>query len=309
MKKRCIMWAFATVSVWIVGCGDDGGGASAEEQIDSTTSSSADTGTGAGDGDSAGETDSRSNDTESSLAPSACESEDAVCQPGQTVLCDEVGPEYTDQAAAECLPDCSGWDVSACEEAQKVEIYGSVDVALLCDFVVDVAKIGDVDYQDAHLEHLTFTQPAFTGSIGGVPFPSDEVDNYYETLVMRSPTDDGAELVIVQQGFDAGMRLVNPVIELRLPSVEIASGTDIEVCQGVGVVFYIYDLTPQFQIDCFHAVSGDDGMHVDVAEGLDQPDGGRLHLSGQDISVYHVTETPHGDLTGQLSYPACERLD
>ncbi|MCU0662646.1 MAG: hypothetical protein MUC50_10015 [Myxococcota bacterium] len=190
-------------------------------------------------------------------------------------------------------------------EDTSAEIYGLIDVALRSDFVADAERIDDVEYQDEHLLQLTSLVPAFTGTVGDLVIPAAEVTDY-EILVLRLQTDEGGVFRIVQFAYQ-GMKLVNPVIELRLPTDAYETGVDIGVCIGQGVIFTAYDLSASFQKQCVHAISGDATMTVDLAQSLKSLDGGKLHLSGASIPLYYIAKTPHGDLSSAMDAPACEK--
>jgi hypothetical protein len=189
-------------------------------------------------------------------------------------------------------------------EDSDEDFYGLINVALRSDFVLDAEHIGEEEYQDEHLAQIASLMPAFTGSVGNMVIPSPEVTDY-EILVLRQKTTSGVLLRIVQFAYN-GMTLVNPVIELLLPTDTYKTGHELEVCVGQGVVITAYEFNASFQAECVHAVSGDGTLAVDLAEGLGQIDGGRRQLTGVDIPLYHVTKHHHGDLSSSIDEPACE---
>lgn len=189
-------------------------------------------------------------------------------------------------------------------EDPNAEVYGLIDVALRSDFVIDADLIDDVAYQDEHLDQIATLTPAFTGTVAGMTIPAAEATDY-EILVLRGQSDKGGFFRIVQFAYN-GMTLINPVIELALPTDAYETGDSIGVCIGQSVIFTVYDLSASFQKKCVHAISGDAALTVDLAEELSASDGGKLHLSGADIPVYYIAKTPHGDLSAAMDAPACD---
>lgn len=255
------------------------------------------------------DSDTREND--SSTAASLCRTEDAACAPGSFMECDDLGdPELLGHLPATCLDDCSGYDTSLCLSPEEMLPYGEVSVNLAYEFILDANQIGDVDYQDAHLHTIVTETPVFQGRVGGVDFPpTSAVD--YEILVLRTDAGNGGQLAISQQGFDAEGKLVNPSMHLKLPGDHYRTGDAIEVCLGQQVIIYFYDLNPAtFAIDCFHAVTADGILEVDLAEDLGKADGGKISLSSPEpLITYYMKNTPHGDLSETLDYPVCARSD
>ena len=301
MKNRIAWILILGLSLTSLGCEDEASGN--EDETD----------TAEYDSDGAHSTDSgqESDNDQGTETASLCGTADAECQPGSFVECKDLGdPELLGHLPARCLADCTGYDTSLCLSPDEMVAYGDVSVELDYDFILDVNQIGNVDYQDAHLETIITETPVFTGTIGGSTFPGEEVADY-EILVLRTASASGGELAITQQAFDESGNLVNPSMHLKLPGDHYSTGDAIEVCLGQQVIIYFYDLNPQtFDIDCFHGVTADGVLTVELAENLDLTDGGKLSLSSPaPIITYYMKNTPHGDLSENLDYPVCAKQE
>lgn len=237
-----------------------------------------------------------------------CGSPDAACSPGQSVPCTELGDEYGGNASAYCKDDCSGWIADGCENVEPADIYGTLSVFLAADYILDSTRLGDDEYLTSHEETIISNEPVFVGTMAGIELPKAAVRDY-EIWVIRSSDDQGPIITAVQQAFDENEQLVNPVMELRMSRDDFETGVQAGICLSQGVAVYVYDLKPDFSgIECFHGVSGDAVMNVELAEGLTESEGGQLVTSAIDVPIYYIKETPHGDLSGSLSQPACEKL-
>jgi hypothetical protein len=238
---------------------------------------------------------------------SLCGTPAALCSPGEKVAC-SAQANVSGGGNAVCREDCTGWDRAACDQEGDGP-YGLLSMSLSVDFILDAARLGEAGYAASHADTIVRDQPAFAGHLGGGELPpSDAVD--YEIWTVRSEDPEGATMSVVQQAFDGNGRLVNPVVELRLPRDDFAAGQPASICLGQGIVFYIYDLNPDFSgIACFHAISGDATMEVQRAEGLTGREGGELSLAAADVPMHYVRETHHGDVTSSLPCGACQKLD
>ena len=217
---------------------------------------------------------------------------------GGTMSCEALGSQYG-FGNAPCKVDCSGYDTTNCPLKGNGTPYGTVNIAFVSDFLFDydTADTQGDSYFNEHPEGY-MTTAAFTGTMGyGTGAQVILEGNAGDTHDVTPYRFSDGEIYVVQHSMN-GNALTAPRM-LLIVTDAITTGQQLTMCPDAAVLEVI-ELNSDGSIKCLHAVALNETLPqltVDLAENLTQTDGGKLHLSGSNIVIYHPTDTPDGNIS------------
>ncbi len=250
--------------------------------------------------------------------------EGEMCDPekkGDLVDCETLGADYG-YGYVDCKADCTA-DASQCpKKTDKAKPYGKIIINFSTDYIYDYSKImaqKETEYMDAHPG--IGTVPAFTGEIGYTEGKRESLvaeGAEAQTLAAKATLNEITDIYLLQD-FWTETGITGYSIQAAMP-VSAKTGDVLAVCPHK-MPFFIFKKTPTNTIECMAALILSDEkpvLNVDLAEGLDLSEGGKLKLSAaensetglKEITLWHPTNTPDGVTTAEAAeksygYPPC----
>ncbi len=209
-----------------------------------------------------------------------------------TKPCTELGTGWK-EGTATCSFDCRTWDIQDCKT--DVVPYGYLDINFHSPCILNDDEIDDPLYMQEHFACLV-QEASFTGSFGAnstaIPNPSgQEIISY----ALRDTQKNW--LYVLQEAFTLGNGTTtfhNPQIEMHFAYPELVLGDYPLNFLVMGATrLYLFNYKSDGS-KCLLAVGIGGHVTVTLAQDTQAAEGGQLSFVGQDIPIYHITESPYG---------------
>ncbi len=215
----------------------------------------------------------------------------------------------SDQECQTCATTACAAELNDCYIDENAPVYGTIAVNATFNYIYD----GDSDIQTQIQANQTglVMSSVFTGTYAvdkPIPPTASGATTLSLALHQAASGSNPATIRVVTRVALSNGTIVNPMVQLRFPSDVIVPGsvsTD-AAQQGTAVVALLNSTGPNTY--CLLAYSFGGSVTVTAATNTNQVSGGSLAFNGSGIPVYHPTETPIGDISGNLgSLSACPK--
>lgn len=226
---------------------------------------------------------------------------DALVTCAMTYCATECGSSGTQTACENCATTNCANEVAACYTDENAPVYGTIAVNAVFNYIYDGDS--DVNTQIQADSSGVISSSVFTGSYAATDKPIPPTAAGAQTLSLAlhyavSGANPATVRIITQVRTQTG--IVNPMVQLQFPNDAITTGTvPLDGGQpGSGRAALVNSTGPN--TICLLAYAFGGSVTVTAAAGTNQVSGGSISLNGTGIPLYYPTETPLGDLSGQL---------
>ncbi len=221
-----------------------------------------------------------------------------------------------------CATECDGTNDTACSTCQSEKCGDELDAC----FTVDVPAYGtmaananfayiydgdgDLNAQLQANSSGAIMSGVLTGSYAASnkPIPPTGGVQTYSIAVHSAADGTNPASVAVQQVVQTQTAIVNPVAILAFASDVIAPGQfTVDLTQEATAMSYLINVDANNN-QCLLAFVSGGTVNVTAATNTTAASGGSIAFNATNLKLYHPTETPFGDISGQLgSTTACPK--
>ncbi len=226
---------------------------------------------------------------------------DALMSCIETNCANECGSSGTTESCNTCADTNCSDQLDACFINENAPVYGTVNANNTAfNYIYD--GDGDLNTQIQSNMSGVVMQAVFTGTYTAsnkpIP-PAGASQNLALAMHVAADGSSPASIIVMQQSA-SGQSIVNPIVQLMFPSDQITPGQyDMDPTKQGSAALVLANAVGQSACLLAYCFSGT--TNVTAAVNTTQTSGGSITFGVTNAKVYYPTETPIGDISGQLS--------
>lgn len=223
-----------------------------------------------------------------------------ICEINQVINCVNIDKTKFTGGKAACMDNCFGWDTDTCVGSSS-GAYGTLQIKGDFPYILDYEKVNnDPNYLGSYPNGV-LASAVFNGYYGltSKPVPSKAAQSNYSLAIHYSDTQ-GNIIAIIQQSGDASQTFVNPMVQMVFASDYIPVGQmKIDPATANNPALYLINYT---NLDsCILAIAFGGVLNITKSVNTTASEGGQLAFNASNVKIYYPSETPVGDISGQLA--------